>query len=472
MNIAATLSSRIILLVAGRGASLVLGLVATALLTRYLGPVGFGHYRTAVAYLGLIVILADLGMTSIFVREVSRPGADQPAVVGNALSLRLMIAASFFGVGTGLAWLLDFDDHVRLAIAVSALGFVAYSLHLMMFGLFHQKLRQAQAIVAEIIGVGAFILSIWGLVAIDAGPAPFVVALAGSYLLTAAISLTLAYRLVSYRLRADPARLAGLIRAALPLAGGATLTIIYFRADSILLALLQGPEAVGLYGVPVKIFDSVMGIVLLVIGLFAPLLARHAEAAGEAFKSYFETTLVVVIAGVAAIGLGLSALAQQIVMLLAGGAFADAATTLRLLTIVMVLHAIVMVLREAATAMNLHACLVPAYVGGFVAAFASYVVLIPAFAATGAALALIVAETVVLAIGIWRLDRASPRRLPLRTPAITLLCAVVASTCIAVPHDGIWHGMLIAAVSLFVLAGGLMMTRVVSLKQLKAVVIR
>ncbi|HMB77447.1 MAG TPA: oligosaccharide flippase family protein, partial [Kiloniellaceae bacterium] len=68
MNLVAKLGSRLLLLVCGRIGLLVLGLMATALLTRILGPAGFGSYRAAVAYLGLVVVLADLGLGSIFVR--------------------------------------------------------------------------------------------------------------------------------------------------------------------------------------------------------------------------------------------------------------------------------------------------------------------------------------------------------------------------------------------------------------------
>lgn len=78
----------------GRVVLLLLALVTTALLTRLLGPSGFGHYRAAVAYLALVISLADLGLASLFVREISRQGADQARVIASALGLRLVIAGS------------------------------------------------------------------------------------------------------------------------------------------------------------------------------------------------------------------------------------------------------------------------------------------------------------------------------------------------------------------------------------------
>ncbi len=103
-TLARKLGSRFALLAGGRVAVLVLGLLATALLTRLLGPDGFGHFRTAVAFLGIAVAAADLGLASLFVREISQSGADQRRLIGNALALRLLLAAIAMAIAVGVAF--------------------------------------------------------------------------------------------------------------------------------------------------------------------------------------------------------------------------------------------------------------------------------------------------------------------------------------------------------------------------------
>ncbi len=59
------LGSQLLWLIGGRLSLLLFSLLSTGLMTRDLGPHGFGDFRTAVGFLGLVVLLADLGLASI-----------------------------------------------------------------------------------------------------------------------------------------------------------------------------------------------------------------------------------------------------------------------------------------------------------------------------------------------------------------------------------------------------------------------
>ena len=60
-----------------------ISLVIVAFLTRYLGVSGYGDYSTILAYLFLFTILADLGLYSMLVREISRPNVDESNIASN-----------------------------------------------------------------------------------------------------------------------------------------------------------------------------------------------------------------------------------------------------------------------------------------------------------------------------------------------------------------------------------------------------
>ncbi len=439
MSLAATLGSRFVLLVAGRAVMLGLGLVTTAILTRELGPTGFGHYRAAVAYLGLVVMLADLGLASIFVREISGPGADQLRITGNALSLRLVVAGGAMLIALALSRLLAFDDAIRLGILGGALGFVAYSVHLLLFGLFQQQLRQQGVVLAEVSG-GLVLLALILLFArLGAEPVWFVLSLGLSYGFTLALSVGFARRLLRFRLRFELAQWRRLASFCLPLAASNTIAILYFHADIVLLALLQGPEAVGLYGVPVKVLDSALGMAILFVGLFAPLLARTARSDPAQFAGLVGDSLGVLCIGAIGGALALNALAPEIVELLAGPAFADATIILRLLTIVFVLHAAVALLREAATALQIQHRLLPGYLAGLVVAGTAYWLLIPRYAGAGAASALIAAELLVLACVARVVLQATMQPLQrLRVPLAAAACGAGAGLVLYAVEQAGW----------------------------------
>jgi O-antigen/teichoic acid export membrane protein len=414
MSLAATLSSRFALLLTGRTLLLLLGLAVTAILTRSLGPEGFGHYRAAVAYLSIAVVLADLGLTSVFVREISQAGADQARIVGSAIVLRLTLAVVVFVAAVAFAFALNLDTSARTGIVAGAAGFVAYSLHLMLFGLFQQRLRQHGVVLAEVLGGLALLAGVVFLSRAQARPALFVAALATSYLLTLMISLLFARRLVPFRLRVDLSHWRRLMRSALPLALTGTLAVLYVRADSVLLALLSGAEMVGLYGVPVKIFDSAMGVSLLLTGLFAPLFAESASTDAQRFSRHVEQGLTVMATGAVAAALTLNAVAREIVVLLGGSAFADADDILRVLSLFLMGHALSIMLREAAVALHIQRQLLRPYAMGAAVAFACYIPLITLYGGVGAAAALIVAEIVVLSLILRVVQRAVEQPISLR----------------------------------------------------------
>ena len=58
--------------VAGKAVTLAIGLASIAIITRYLGPEDYGKYTLALTYMQLFAVLADVGLFTIVVREISR----------------------------------------------------------------------------------------------------------------------------------------------------------------------------------------------------------------------------------------------------------------------------------------------------------------------------------------------------------------------------------------------------------------
>ncbi len=440
MSLGATLGSRFLLLIGGRVVLLLLALLATGLLTRILEPDGFGYYRAAVAYLALVIALADLGLGSLFVREISRPGADQSRLIANLLGLRLVISGGTLAVATALAFVLPFELQDRLGILGGALGFLAYSAHLLLFGLFQQKLRQQGVVLAEISGGLLLLLLILLFARAGAEPFWFVVAMGLSYMATLAISLVAARRLVRFGLRLEPALWRELARAGAPLAVATSITVLYFRADTILLAFFRPAADVGLYGVPVKVVDAGMGMTLLLVGLFTPLMAKTARIDERAFRRHLGDGLLTLAVGTVGVAVGLVALAPELVTLLAGTDFVAAAPILRLLAGVFVLHGTALILREAATALAIQHRLLPAYCTGLVVAALAYAVLIPPFGGVGAAAALLLAEAVVVLMVAAIVARATAGGALLQGAVAAFACglAAVALTLAAEHLGGNW----------------------------------
>ena len=439
MSLAATLASRLALLLGGRLALLFLSLVTLSLLARLLGPDGFGVYRTAVAYLGLVVVLADLGLASIFVREISRPDAEERRLIANALALRLVLATTVLAAATGLAFLLPFAREVQIAIVGGAGGFLAYSIHLLLFGLFQQRLRQQGVILAEFTGGLLLLTIIVGLGRLGAEPFWFVLALAVSYVVTLAGTLLAAARLAPLGLALEPDLWRRLLTAALPVAVTGSIAVLYFRADTLFLAALRPLGDVGLYGVPIKILDALMGFALLVVGLFAPLLGKTAKLDPGGFARHLEDGLALLTIGSVGVAVALFILAEEIVVVMAGEAFRAAGTTLTMLGVVFVSHSSAILVREAATCLGVQGRLIKGYLAGFAVAFLAYITLIPPLGGPGAALALFAADVVILAVALRVVRGSAGHPIRLDRP-MRALAAGLAAVALTVPLHQVGFG--------------------------------
>ena len=56
----------------GRGATLAMGVASITILTRYLGPDDYGQYTLALLYMQLFGVLADVGLFTTVVRDISK----------------------------------------------------------------------------------------------------------------------------------------------------------------------------------------------------------------------------------------------------------------------------------------------------------------------------------------------------------------------------------------------------------------
>src|SRR6056297_45074 len=88
----------------GKIISLVLNIGFFALAARYLGKTGFGEFTIIMAYLQTFAIFADWGLYMIFVQMLSQKKYKSRTLMGNFLSLRLIISFLVLGVGVLIAF--------------------------------------------------------------------------------------------------------------------------------------------------------------------------------------------------------------------------------------------------------------------------------------------------------------------------------------------------------------------------------
>lgn len=461
-GLARSLGGSLGLLLGGKVVTMLLALAATVVLTRGLGTEGFGLYRTVVAYLGFASLVASLGLNLLVVREISQEGADQGHILGNASSLRLVTGLAVMSLAVALAWLLPFEPPVRLGIALGAVGSLALIGYQLLIGLFQQRLRQLGTVAADVAGAAVLLLGALALAGSGADLLAFVAVTALSQLCTFAVGWRFAQRLQPFRPLRELPEWSRLFRAALPIGALTILSITYVRADTLLLAFLAPPEQVGLYGLASRLLDTISGVTLLLSGLVAPLVTRHARRDPAAFRDFLSLGLTAALMWTVGVAALLGTHAGDIARLVGGSGFAAAGPALAVLGLVAPVAATTVLFRDAGIALDRQGALLKGYVAAVIVAGAGYLLLIPRLAAVGSALGLLLGELTV-AVSAVLLVRRETGILPALGPPLRIVACglVTAAACWGLRPWGM-HWMVSLVLGGAVYGGLLLALRVVA----------
>lgn len=259
--------------VAGRGAGTILALATVGLMTRHLGPAGYGEFTVAISFLQFFGILADLGLTLTVAKMLAAPGADQDRIASNAVTLRAAAGLVFFAAAPLVAFAFPYPGAVRAAIAVGTISFLAMSLSSVISGIFQKFLAGRQVAVAEVAGRVVLLFGTWLAVRADGPLVAFMAALAAANLAQFAFSLAFARRFVRLRPRFEPALWKEILRETWPVAASIAFNLVYLKGDVVILSLYRGAAEVGLYGAAYKVLDVVTVVPTVFMMLVLPVVA-------------------------------------------------------------------------------------------------------------------------------------------------------------------------------------------------------
>jgi O-antigen/teichoic acid export membrane protein len=462
MTLLRSLATNMAAVASGKAMTAVAGLLMIMVLTRHLGPTEFGYYRTVLTYCAFAAVLADCGLYMINLREMSRPGADRARVAGNTLALRFVSTGGMLIAAAAVAWATPYDLTVKLGVIIGAVIYTCLQASDFLISVFQSVLKQGRNAVAEVAGAVTTLIVVWILATVThAGAIPMLGATLLGAALAMGISWRLARRLVPFRLSFDLPLWRQFLVAGLPIAGAQILGMAMLRGDALLLSFYQPAAAVGLYGVPAKLFELATSIPYQFAGLMMPALTAGAKGGHQEFGGALRNAVdVTALYGVAVI-LALAFFAPQILTLMAGAEFAAGAPALVFIALAIALAGVTHILRFA-----LVACERPRFVlmGDSIAcacAFAAYFALIPSYSYVGAAIGTVVAEVAALICMLIGLKRAG-RPLPSFTnPLKAVVSGAIAAATMMLLTRFEWPWLLTLVIGGAVYLGGLALTRAI-----------
>jgi len=385
----------------GKIISTILGLVALAIMARYLHEAGFGQYTTIITFLSFFGIMADFGLTLITSQMISQPQADQTSLLNNLFSLRLVSAIIFLGLAPLAIFFFPYEMIIKTGVAITTLSFFFVALNQILVGFFQKKLTMTVVASAEVISrlilLGGIILTAW----LNLGLLSIMIATVISSAVSFIIHYWFSRRFIIIKWQIDLTVWREIIKKSWPLGLTIFFNLIYLRADILILSLLKTQNEVGIYGATYKIIDVLTTLPFIFAGLILPILsAAWASRDTEQFNRVLQKSLNVMFILVVPLIIGAELTAKPLMVLVAGQSFAAAGGVLKILILAIGFIFTGCLLAHAVIALDKQKSVIGAYIFTALTALAGYLIFIPLYSYYGAAWVTVYSE---LAITIFSL---------------------------------------------------------------------
>ena len=375
---------------------------------RQLGPTVFGQLTYALAIGVVLAPLTDLGVQLTMTQQIARAPHRAQATVGVGLSLKLALAAGACLVMAAASQ--TRPDGLQAATFVLGLAMIIGSFG-EFFGYTFRGLQRIEldAALTLLTRVTTVAVGLW-LLGAGFGLAGIALAYLAGSLTGAAVGWSwLRHRFFTPTLSFRPETWSEVVRRAIPLGAAIVLSVAYTRTAVFVIDALEGPDAVGAYGVAMKLTEPLAILpAALLAAVFPAIVRRRADGdlAGERLRSI--TTLGLAGCGALVAAVGVTA-GPALLDVLYGSQYAGAVAPFQILAVAVLFTFVNYALTHFVIAYDLHRRYLAYTATVFLGNLVLCVVLVPRFGPVGAAWSVVLSEALLLLL-CWRALPRVPRR--------------------------------------------------------------
>jgi len=367
---------------------------------RVLGALEYGAFSYALSLAGLFALFADIGLSSLLTREAAKQQTPPQGFLFASLILKLflvgvsmMLIAFVAPTFTRIA-----EAAALLPIAALILGFDSLRDFFFSLARARQKMH-TESLVTITTNIAIAAISFIGLLSNPTSKALVVAYAAGS-----AIGLCIALFIIGrefFKAHRDSLPLIrGLLVQAWPFALLGILSTVMVNMDTLMLGWFRGSAEVGLYGAAQRPILLLYALPALFATSLFPLFARYAHTHKEMFQKILETSLAGSIAVVLPVVVGGFIVGDQIISLLYGEAYGQAAVAFKILLFTLPIVFPAFIIGDAIVSYNGQKTFFMYSTIGAVGDIILNALLIPRFGIAGAALSTVAAQVLTNVI-VW-----------------------------------------------------------------------
>ena len=309
-----------------------LGILLVIFLARYLGAAEYGKYVFAVAFTSLFLVLADLGLSVLSIREIARDTRRADEYLTTMSLIKLVLSLIMVSIIAIVINLMQYPrDAVMVVYIVGLINvFSSFSVFFRsIFRAFEKMEYDALTRIAErvlVVATGLVVLFLG--YELGAIVLAMMLAQAVGFLFTLIVCIR---KFARPRLAFDFALAKRLVKTALPLAIAGTFATILFQTDSVMLSVIKGDTVVGWYGAAYRPIMGILFIPAVFIGAIFPVLSRYYVSARDNLAIAYEKSFKLLATLAIPLGIGTALIADRIIFFLYGDEFVNSVPVLQIL---------------------------------------------------------------------------------------------------------------------------------------------
>lgn len=407
--------------------TLAFALVSIKILTNYLSNSDYGTLNTITAYINYFLVIADLGLFSVAVREIAKNPLNEKKIISNVFFIRLISSLLACLVAIGIIYLTPFRGDHNLVYGIM-IGCIFLFFNLMgSIGdmILQYRLKMQFSATAEflsrIISLGALILVVsmkgnflWVLFS--------TVALSGIFIFI--LKWYFASKYTPIKMEYDRKIAKWIFDLAWPIGIIFIANNLFFRLDTIMLFAIKGAVAVSIYSVAYKILEVTVFFGSYFASSLKPAISRDIDNAAKLI-SLIEKSFVVMMLISLPIAAISCAYAREIISFLSNNFYSIGGPAMVVLSLALPFLYFDVLLGEILIAKDARKLLLK--ISGFILTFNFIfnLIFIPRFSYMGAAYGTLISEIILFFIFLYNTREIVPFKIDFGGTTKIVLTAVV-----------------------------------------------
>ena len=336
---------------------LLMGFFTLVFMARYLGVSSFGILSLALSISGIFAIIVDMGLGTLMIREISRNKSIADKYIPNVILMKVILSVFTFGLVALLVYIIKYPVIVDVVIYILTISVIINAFTVIFTSIFQANQKMEYISISTIINSASLLLgTLIGIFyhlniiyfafiyikvkfQIQSSLLPLIISLSeelSNILVFTFIILAYKSKYKFSQIKIDWSFWKPTIKEAWPFGITSLSGLLYTYIDSIMLSILKGTVAVGLYSAAYRLMLMVIIIPITMNTVIFPVMSKHFRSSNFTIKRinerYFKYMIIIGIP----LGFGTTLLANKIILLIYGIVYTQSIIALQILIWTMV----------------------------------------------------------------------------------------------------------------------------------------